>query len=316
LAKIEREGMIFYAIINEIIDKKSVDCQKENFKGLKGALNAKRRAMDGISACRLSSAKKSVQKRVVLVDSVVFLPKEKILKKEFKPPVCPKNKFNFLNFFFGRKKFSYALVCFLLLGSFILGMQTVLRTDTTRADEEAPQAGNLKGQYIVLVPASETPVSQVPNDVLFNLSIDQLESYLSEAFKTDEVREAELLEQRMEKIQKYLLSKKSPLAKYSDTIASQKHWKLILAISNAESGFGKHCANNNCSGIGVAPGHLTWREYKTMREWVLDFNSLLEKKYKDWTLEQMNGVYVQPKNPNWLLATKQVLEEIQELGIE
>jgi hypothetical protein len=131
-----------------------------------------------------------------------------------------------------------------------------------------------------------------------------------------QAKAAERMATRKEKLRAYLQGKKTPFASVADTIAEQPHWKLILAISFAESTFGKNCVDNNCSNIGVKPGHDYWRKYKTLNDWVIDFNRLLERRYKNWSLEQMNGVYVQPKNPNWLAATRQILEELQEQGIE
>ena len=110
--------------------------------------------------------------------------------------------------------------------------------------------------------------------------------------------------------------KMSPLAAASETIAEQDHWRLILAIAFAESTMGKNCADNNCSNIGVKPGATSWRSYASYGAWVVDFNRLLDKRYKDWTLEQMCGVYVKPCNPNWLLATKQILTALDEDRIE
>jgi hypothetical protein len=73
--------------------------------------------------------------------------------------------------------------------------------------------------------------------------------------------------------------------------------------------------DNNCSNIGVKPGHELWHEYKNYGEWIVDFNKLLERRYKDWTLDDMCGVYVKPCNKNWLMATRQVLDELNEKQI-
>jgi hypothetical protein len=288
--------------------------KKENLK-IEVASSA--RSFDGINLRKLKIPKNKIQKPV-LVDGIVLCKRKKLAKKA--APVLPikfklKKTFQIFNFFATPQKISFALVCLMVIASFFLGMQAVLRTNKSFAEDELPPP-NAQNQPIPLAPAPGTPVEQVPNSVLFNLPISLLEDYLNEALKSDETKAAEILQKRTEAVSKYLSSKNSPLLKYADVIAAQKHWKLILAISNAESGMGKHCANNNCSGIGVAPGASTWREYRTLKDWIVDFNNLLEKRYRGWTLEQMNGVYVQPKNPNWMLATKQVLQDMQELGIE
>ena len=61
--------------------------------------------------------------------------------------------------------------------------------------------------------------------------------------------------------------------------------------------------DNNCSGIGVKPGHPSWRKYKTKLDWFIDLNNLLEKpiyKEKYTTFKKMRGVYVQPGSDNWV----------------
>jgi hypothetical protein len=117
-------------------------------------------------------------------------------------------------------------------------------------------------------------------------------------------------------INRYLQEWKSPLAEYSHIIAAQPHWKRVLAISFAESGLGKKCADNNCSGIGVEPGHPKWQVFENKGEWVKAMNRLLERRYKDWTLKEMNGVYNQPGSQNWIAAGNQILNDLKERGIE
>lgn len=124
---------------------------------------------------------------------------------------------------------------------------------------------------------------------------------------------------KKEKLKIYLTSKKSPLAKDDqalDALLHTKNMKMILAISFVESNFAKHCVDNNCSGIGVEPGHPHWREYKGLANWVLDFDKLLERRYKGWTPEEMRGVYVYPGSDNWENGVKQVLGELKKAGIE
>ena len=126
-----------------------------------------------------------------------------------------------------------------------------------------------------------------------------------------EVVDAATLTARSAMLARYLQERHSPLIEFASVIAQQSHWKLILAISFAESGMGKRCADNNCSGIGVEPGHPKWQMYETKGDWAKALNRLLEKRYKDKTLQQMCGVYVQPCNENWLLATNQILKELK-----
>ncbi len=207
----------------------------------------------------------------------------------------------------------YAIIVALAL-AFGGGAWAALNTQTTEAESvEQTQAGSVPLETA----GNLGPISNVSNDVLFNMTIGQLEEYLNSlAVQNQQLKAAERMATRKEKLRAYLTSKKTPFVEAADIIAEQKHWKLILAISFAESTFGRNCVDNNCSNIGVKPGHPYWRKYATLGDWVKDFNRLMERRYSNWTLEQMNGVYVQPKNPNWLLATRQVLEELQEQGIE
>jgi hypothetical protein len=210
------------------------------------------------------------------------------------------------------------LSIFLLLSTYLSGIWTGVYTSRSYAEfvfSESPPA--LQNQQpVTLQVAALNGLGQITlsssDENLFVMSIDQLEN----VFERKRIQMTELLyDQRAEKIKEYLKIKKAPYAEYAGTIARQPHWQLILAISFAESSWGKNCVDNNCSNIGVEPGHALWREYKSYGEWIVDFNRLLERRYKDWTLKEMCGVYVKPCNKNWLLATTQVLGELKEKQI-
>lgn len=206
-----------------------------------------------------------------------------------------------------------------LLIAFGGGMWATLSTDKSQAGNQPQVLGDYT-KAPSLPPPAGIPVagadlqaqanSKVSNDVLFNTPIRYLQTYLAN------VAEPDIIAKRTADLKKYLQDMRSPFADSAETIATQPHWKLILAIAFAESTMGKNCADNNCSNIGVKPGHPAWRRYSSYNSWVVDFNRLLDKKYKDDTLEQMCGVYVKPCNPNWLLATRQVLDSLKERGIE
>ncbi len=120
----------------------------------------------------------------------------------------------------------------------------------------------------------------------------------------------------VEKLEAYLTKHNSPLAEYSPQIIQEKHWKKALAISWVESNFGRRCADNNCSGIGVAPGHPAWRKYSTKLDWFKDMNVLMDKplyseKYN--TFRKMKGIYVYPGSENWVRGAEQKFAELTEL---
>jgi hypothetical protein len=115
------------------------------------------------------------------------------------------------------------------------------------------------------------------------------------------------------KVKAYLESKGSPLAVYADEIVKQPQWQRALAISYVESNFGKRCADNNCSGIGVHPSHPSWRRYPTKLEWFKDMSALLEKpiyKQKYTNCNTMKGVYVVPGSATWVNGCNKVSNEL------
>jgi len=196
------------------------------------------------------------------------------------------------------------------------GMWAVLTTSRSSAND-APAASAQNFVIPISAQGGLGPNNSVPNEVLFNMTMSQLENYFNDVAESNrQVAYEQLLADRKVKLKAYLEEKNSPLADIVDTIAELQHWKIVLAVSNSESSLGKHCYNNNCSGIGNAPDQPQWRDYSSKREWAIDLDRLIEKRYKDWTLEQMNGVYNQPGSQNWVSASTQILEELQQRGIE
>ncbi len=121
--------------------------------------------------------------------------------------------------------------------------------------------------------------------------------------------------ERKEKLRAYYTSKGSPFAKDDgalDAFAESKNMKMMVAITFVESTHGKNCYYNNCSGITGSKG---LRKYKTRADWVRDFDSILEKRYKNLPPEDYLGLYVQPGSPNWLYGVNQVLDEFEQQGI-
>lgn len=121
------------------------------------------------------------------------------------------------------------------------------------------------------------------------------------------------------KLEDYLKKHNSPLSIFAPEIIQQPQWQRALAISWVESNFGRFCADNNCSGIGVAPGHPSWRKYPTKLEWFKDMSLLMEKdiyKNKYNTFEKMKGVYVQPGSRSWVYGAKTKYAELMALTAE
>ena len=121
-----------------------------------------------------------------------------------------------------------------------------------------------------------------------------------------EVQQAQT-DEEVADVRAYLQSKKSPLAQYTEILLAQPHWKTIIAVSNSESTLGQHCYVNNCSGI-FGPDGL--RTYKSVPDWIVDMEQLLEQHYANMTLDQMDGIYVQPRSTNWYLASSSVYSDL------
>lgn len=115
------------------------------------------------------------------------------------------------------------------------------------------------------------------------------------------------------KVKAYLESKGSPLAEYAEDIVKQPQWQRALAISYVESNFGKRCADNNCSGIGVSPSHKSWERFATKKDWFIRMTQLLERPiYKEryTTCNAMKGVYVVPGSARWVNGCNTVSNEL------
>lgn len=210
----------------------------------------------------------------------------------------------------------YATVV-LVFSSFVFGVWFTWSTSRSQAglaESTAQNASPIPGSMPM---QSNTPLlvesDKVSDQNVLTMTMEQLENYLQVATTTPEKQAAETLQLRTEKLKTYLERKGSPLALFADTIAKLKHWRLVLAISNSESSLGRRCADNNCSGIGVMPGHPLWRSYETKAEWAKDLDKLIEKRYKNWSLEKMNGVYNQPGSENWVYAARQILDDLQSI---
>jgi hypothetical protein len=111
-------------------------------------------------------------------------------------------------------------------------------------------------------------------------------------------------------LQAFLQDNNSPLQSYVPQLLEHDNWKTIIAISFVESNMCVHNLRYNCSGIG-GPGHF--RQYSDFGGWIDDMSNLLATRYGGWTLEKMDGVYVQPYSHNWKLGSTKMLTSLTEL---
>jgi len=111
-------------------------------------------------------------------------------------------------------------------------------------------------------------------------------------------------------LQAYLQDHNSPLQGYTSQLLSKSNWKQVLAISFVESNMCVHDYVYNCSGIG---GQEYLRKYNNFGEWIDDMSNVLATRYEGWTLDKMDGVYVQPYSYNWKLGSKKIYAQLTEL---
>ncbi len=121
------------------------------------------------------------------------------------------------------------------------------------------------------------------------------------------------LKKRQEFLEKYLKSKNSVLSEHVEALSEQSQWKLIIAISRAESSFCKRHLNNNCWGIG---GAWNLKKYKNYDEAVADVNRILETYYINAGLntpEKIVKKYVGHQSDNWEYAVQQELDNLKDV---
>lgn len=110
-------------------------------------------------------------------------------------------------------------------------------------------------------------------------------------------------------VQKYLETRKSPLAPYASEIILLPNWEQALGITYVESNFCAKAANFNCGSVGVKPGHTAWKKFETPLDGFRAVSLLLEKplyKNKYNTCKKKMGVYVVPGSANWLRGCEKV----------
>lgn len=285
--------------------------------------------IDGINKIKktcLRTQPKLGKPKALKIDSIIKRPVKRVAAKTvlshfFVVPGKAKAKQTppvlFFRKIYSQKKVPVAAAVLGLIITFVFGAWFALNTQSSIADSQPEVLGAFSSEPNAnQITPSGSPIAgaelqgqsdpNLSNDVLFNTPLEMLKDYLTNTLAAGQ------LEIRKSKLHEFLKDRGSPLEPQADLIAEQQHWKLILAISFAESTLGEKCFDFNCSGIGGSQ----IRSYKSFDNWILDFNRLLEKRYKDKTLEQMCGVYVQPCNPNWLLATKQILTALDQGNIE
>jgi hypothetical protein len=192
----------------------------------------------------------------------------------------------------------------IMILSFMAGMVTVWQTQLSAADSD----------QVPLIASGGLVTTLQQNDADLNVVADLLPILIQENRHEPTPEEIKSKERR-DKLKAYLASKKSPLATDEaaiDAFLVSNNMEMMLAISFVEGNFCKHHVAHNCSGIGGAK----MRKYSSFADWIRDFDSLLERKYKGLKVEQYIGYYVVPGSEGWKRGVYQVLGELKQKGIQ
>lgn len=207
--------------------------------------------------------------------------------------------------FFNTRQLTTVIVTFLF--TFILSIATSqsfasFSSKFSKPDETIPAT---------LTNAPDVAVTTQPD--LFHLNQEVLDHPDEVFLPKEKLSLPDPLKKRKEFLESYLKSKNSPLADHVEAISEQSQWKLIIAISRAESSFCKHQVTNNCWGIG---GAWNMKNYKNFDEAVADVNRILEEHYIQAGLNTPNkivGKYVGHRNDNWQAAVEQELQTLSKI---
>lgn len=159
--------------------------------------------------------------------------------------------------------------------------------------------------------------SQGNQSLVFELKPNALKENSSMASATQlQMKEVAANDALVQGVQKYLESRKSPLAPYASQIVLEPNFEQALAITFVESNFCAKAANFNCGSVGVGPSHKSWRKFDNHFEGFQAVTKLLEKPlYKDKynTCKKKMGVYVVPGSSNWLRGCEKVENDMKAL---
>ncbi len=177
-----------------------------------------------------------------------------------------------------------------------------LPTGLQRAGENA----NAAAANNAVLAVSETPATFTLNP---NVLTKPGEVYLP----IEKIILPDPLKDRKNFLRRYLEAKGSVLADHVDALSEQTQWKLIIAISRAESSFCKHHIQYNCWGVGGAWDPARYASYDQA---IADVNKLLQKKYIDAGLKtpaEIERKWVGYKSPNWQEAVQEELDNLSEV---
>lgn len=131
----------------------------------------------------------------------------------------------------------------------------------------------------------------------------------------------EVVDTRVEKLEAYLASHKSPLEKHAETFIKKADeyglpdWRLVPSIAGVESTFGKHIPYASYNAWGWANGAFAFKDWDHAIDVV---TKALKQKYVDRGLatpEQMSPVYA-PPSKTWASKVRFFMGKIEEFEMQ
>ena len=205
--------------------------------------------------------------------------------------------------FWQKQKFTIPTAIVITFFISLAASQSIASYNNTQNNEAPiiPIAQNNGSKSTLTLASSQNPT--LTDHILNNPN----EIYLA----AEDIQVPDPLKERKEFLVKYLTAKHSILADHVDAISEQSQWKLIIAISRAESSFCKRHAVNNCWGIG---GAWDLKNYTNLDEAIVDVNRILEQHYIQAGLDTPDKIvnkWVGHPNDNWEAAVQQELDNLK-----
>lgn len=214
---------------------------------------------------------------------------------------------------FHLKKFPYKTLS-VVLGTFLITFIFAIATSSimaaNRNSEEVPQIATTTDLRTDAQSSSLVVISNPENSTLADeVVVTPGQVYLPK----ENITAPDPLEKRKEFLEQYLTARNSVLADHVDALSEQSQWKLIIAISRAESSFCKHHQTNNCWGIG---GAWNMKKYANYDEAIADVNRILEQHYIAAGLNSPKKIvnkWVGHPSENWEAAVQQELDNLKDV---
>jgi competence protein ComGC len=161
--------------------------------------------------------------------------------------------------------------------------------------------------------SSNTDQSSITNTAFASISIDEIKA--NDLDYQTKLAYKELLRD-------YLAKRGSPFVNCVDIIVELKNADKVLSLANAESGLGKRYPVHTANAWGVG-GSKLWKMGSSICEGVTSMDHFLSNyprnsklKYADMTIDQMNGLYKQPRREHWSVNNYAVLNVLAKFKVE